>query len=231
MQLKTARLTGSGSGVVKYDIITALSVMALHSSATLQTTVMRLIAVVTARYNWRTDQLTVPQPDLARMWHVSERTVKRELKRMVGFGLLMCIRPGVRGRVAAYRLNYAELYRNTRQSWSAVGEDFESRMQDLSTPEQAKVVRVDFTAKATPLPVSEKNDLWTAALQELAETDPAHLHNWYMKLALESERDTDVVLRAPSAFVAQFVQTHLASRLVTALERQKGCPVRVEIRS
>ena len=48
MQLKTARLTGSGAGVVKYDIITALSVMALHSSATLQTTVMRLIAVVTA---------------------------------------------------------------------------------------------------------------------------------------------------------------------------------------
>ena len=92
------RLTGPEAGVIKYDLLTALSVAGLNGSPTLQTSLMRLIAAVTSRYNWRADELSVGQRDLARMWSVNERTVKREIKRLTDAQLLICTRGGVRGR-------------------------------------------------------------------------------------------------------------------------------------
>ena len=232
MQHKFARPTGPGAAVVKYDVITALSVLALRDGSTLQTTVLRLIALITARYNWKLDHFSVPQTDMARMWQVSDRTVKREVKRMVEAGLVICVRPGVRGRVAAYRLNYMQLSDNTRGIWADVGPDYDARMQEMQGPADAKIVKVDFAAKP---PVAsdilpQRDDVWGRVLTTLAETDPANLRNWYKKLDLVAVEPDCVVLRAPSGFVAQFVQTHLSRALVTALSREVGRQVGLEIK-
>ena len=228
MQIKSARPTGPGAAVVKYDVLTALSVMALREGQGMQTTVLRLIALMTARYNWKLDQVSVPQADMARLWNVSERTVKREIKRLVGSGLVVCLRAGVRGRVAAYRLNYAQLAQVSCGYWPDVGPDFEARMQDRAATGQSKVVKVDFTRAAAPvLPVAA--GVWGRVLEDLATSDPANLQNWYMKLGWVSEQGGKVVLSAPSGFVAHFVQTHLTRQLVPALARALGCPVRLEI--
>lgn len=232
MQSNIARPTGPGAGVVKYDVLTALSVMALRSSQTVQTTVLRLIALITARYNWKRDYFSVPQTDMARMWNVSERTVKREIKRLIASGLVVCVRSGVRGRVAAYRLNYTRLSEQSQTCWQDVGTDFQTRMQSMSNEPASKIVRVDFASRNThpkppDLPVAQ--DLWGRVLHDLAESDPANLHNWYMKLSWVSATGGHIVLAAPSPFVAQFVQTHLVRALVPALARQTGHSVTLEI--
>ena len=232
LQRQFARPTGPGAGVIKYDVITALSVMALHQGPTQQTTVLRLVALLTARYNWKLDQFCVAQSEMARMWNVSERTVKREIKRMVETGLLRCIRQGVRGRVGAYRLDYSRLFDQSRDSWSAVGVDFEDRMQATTATRDAKVVKVDFGPRpVTPVPdMPEGDDLWPRVLRALAQSDPDNLRNWYMKLRLGTVQDGRVTVDAPSGFVASFVQTHLAAQLSEALAREMGQGVRLSIR-
>ncbi len=232
MQQHFARPTGPGAGVIKYDVITALSLLALRDGPTLQMTVLRLIALITARYNWKRDHFSVPQADMARMWNVSERTVKREIKRMLSAGLVTCVRPGVRGRVGAYRLNYAHLSDCTRPLWADVGNDYDTRMQGMQGPSDAKVVKVDFAQRQPadkPLDLPFADGLWGRVLQRLAEADPANLRNWYMKLELQSSEPGRVVLTAPSAFVAQFVQTHLARALVTAFNQEMGQQTALEI--
>ena len=232
MQSNIARPTGPGAGVVKYDVLTALSVTALRGTQTLQTTVLRLIALITARYNWKLDHVSVPQKDMARMWRVSERTVKREIKRMISSDLVICVRPGVRGRVAAYRLNYPRLTEASQACWGDVGADFEARMQSMAPSPASKIVRVDFASKGTSetcptLPPAQ--DLWGRVLHDLAQSDPANLRNWYMKLSWVSATQDRVILAAPSPFIAQFVQTHLVRALVPALARQTGHPIALEI--
>ena len=229
LQRNFARPIGPGAGVVKYDVLTALSVMALHHSPVMQTTVLRLIALITARYNWKQDQFCVPQADMARLWNVSERTVKREMRRMVDGGLLRCIRQGVRGRVGAYRLNYDHLYDESRASWAAVGPDFEDRMQTRVAEADAKVVKVNFAAPRAPEALPAPDDLWGQVLHDLAETDAANLRNWYMKLSLEAVDGQHMTLRAPSGFVAGYVQTHLTPALTGAVARALGRSVRLVI--
>ena len=232
MQHQFARPTGPGAAFVKYDVITALSVLALRDGTTLQTTVLRLIALITARYNWKLDHFSVPQADMARMWRVSERTVKREVKRMVAAGLVTCIRPGVRGRVAAYRLNYAQLSDDTRAIWPDVGPDYDARMQDMRGPADTKVVKVDFAAKLPKMPdmMPHPDNVWGRVLHALAESDPANTGNWYRKLDLVAQEPDRIVLRAPSGFVAQFVQTHLSRALVAALSHEVGRQMALEIK-
>jgi hypothetical protein len=230
MQHQFARPTGPGASVVKYDVITALSILALRENQTVQTTVLRLIALMTARYNWKSDHVSVPQADMARMWNVSERTVKREIKRMVATGLIVCVRPGVRGRVGAYRLNYKQVCERTRGCWEDVGCDYDTRMRSMGGAAEAKVVKVDFSTKTLPLPEpSSSDDLWGNVLHALRQTDPANLHNWYMKLQVDAVGDDLLSLRAPSGFVAQYVQTHLAAALEKAVATVLRKRVTIEI--
>ncbi|WP_353473950.1 hypothetical protein PVT71_18660 [Salipiger sp. H15] len=176
---------------------------------------LRLVALVTARYNWRTDELTVGQREMARLWSVDERTVKREIKRLTKAEILLQLRPGVRGRVAAYRLNYAEVYRLSAPHWENVGPDFSARMEvqtPESTPAEEKVVRVDFGARAAeapaPQPQASEAGPWPRTLARLAQTEPGLHRSWFSGLAFDSFEQGLLMLKAPSAFAAQYVLTH-----------------------
>ncbi|MEP3348279.1 MAG: DnaA N-terminal domain-containing protein [Litoreibacter sp.] len=205
------KLTGPQAGSLKYDLLTALNVAGLHGSPTLQTSLMRLNAMVTARYNWRLDEVSIGHTELARLWDVNERTVKREMKRLSQDGWLICLRPGVRGRVGAYRLNYTRIYENTESSWPAVGPDFVDRMQEMSGAR--RVVKVDFAApKPTLVPLSpapEGSKGWAAVAKRLHETHPEIYESWFAKLKEIEATDTCINLQAPNAFVAEYIETHL----------------------
>ena len=209
MELK--KLTGPQAGSLKYDLLTALGVAGLHGSPTLQTSLMRLSAMVTARYNWRLDEISIGQAELARLWAVNERTVKREMKRLTQGGWIMCLRPGVRGRVGAYRLNYTRIYELTQPSWPAVGRDFADRMEEMSGAR--RVVKVDFSAtppKAVPLSVvPEGKTGWPAVARRLQQTHPELYESWFAKLKEGNKVPGDLNLVAPNAFVAGYVETHL----------------------
>ncbi|TMM49311.1 hypothetical protein [Sulfitobacter sabulilitoris] len=222
--MEQSRLTGALAGSLKYDLLTALTVMALHGSPTEQTTALRLAALVTARYNWKLDEFCVGQRDMARMWNVNERTVKREVRRMIERGLIVCRRQGVRGRVGAYRLNMARIAELSRPTWPAVGADFVARMDGFSEPVAANVVKFDFDTRNTApddAALPEKGT-WRSVLEHLARSDPANLRNWYAKLSFVGQSGGVVTLRAPSRFVGQFVEQRLSRPLSLALEEELG---------
>jgi DnaA N-terminal domain len=231
MELK--RLTGVEAGSMKYDVLTAMAIAGLHGTSTQQTSMMRLIALVTARYNWRRDELTVGQRDMARMWDVNERTVKREIKRLTKDNILICKRVGVRGRVGAYRLNLVEIGNISQKSWGAVGPDFDDRMTKNLPQQTTKVVKVDFGTK-TNVQVNKKAEdteigTWNAVLQTLKSTDAASYSNWYARLTLKTNIDGKIELNAPNKFVANYIQTHLHAALHKALEQELGVITQVRI--
>tara|TARA_R110000765_G_scaffold79015_3_gene155552 strand:+ start:210 stop:899 length:690 start_codon:yes stop_codon:yes gene_type:complete len=226
--MNTLRLTGPEAGVIKYDLLTALSVAGLNGSPTLQTSLMRLIAAVTARYNWRADELTVGQRDLARMWSVNERTVKREIKRLTDAQILVCKRSGVRGRVAAYRLNYSQIVKLSEKCWALVGPDFEERMcMRYQQQEPVKVVQLSDFSK----PYDDKVDIpgtWQSAMARLAQGNKDQFKAWFSQLQLISFEAGILRLKAPSKFAQRYIETHLSGPLLTAVEAELGPVMRVE---
>ena len=221
------RLTGPNAGSIKYDLITALSVAGLAGKPVLQTSMTRLVALITARYNWFRDEVTVGQRDLAKMWSVNERTVKREMKRLVDTRVLIKLRPGVRGRVAAYRLNYHEIINLSQPTWANVGPDFIERMSAIYPESQVKVVKVDFISKKIDdaQEVSEDTDdtetddraKWRAVRRLLREADPNVFRNWYDNLVFKGFSDGAVSLEAPNNFTANYIKTHHSVSLLAAL--------------
>lgn len=231
--MEAKQLTGPNAGSLKYDIFTALSVAGLHGSPGLHVSMLRLCALITARYNWRREELSVGQRDMARMWNVNERTVKREIKRWTEAQLLICKRPGVRGRVGAYRLNLAQVCRMSEPYWSAVGPDFVERMTAFNPVQASKVVKVDFGGANPEIPpqepVSAKKGTWRAAAQRFRQLHPENYVNWIAPLEFVSDDGRLLVLRAQTKFASRYIATHLMGALSEAIETEIGPMRRVEI--
>ncbi len=186
---------------------------------------MRLIALITARYNWRVDELTVGQKEMARLWSVDERTVKREIKRLTEYNILLQLRPGVRGRVAAYRLNYAEIFRLSEPVWKNVGSDFASRMETQTPKPAEKVVHVQFGQEkpvAVELEEQDAQDPWGRALRRLLQSEPLLFKSWYRDIQYVETKDQTIILRAPSKFIAQYIQSHHLKPLLGAIQLEFG---------
>ena len=234
------RLTGVNASSLKYDLLTALSVAALHGTPRYQISMARLGLLITARYNWRLDEFCVGQRDLARMWNVTERTVKREIKYWLEARIVICKRQGVRGRVGAYRLNYPEIYQQSEPHWAAVGPDFQERMAETNPVQPGKVVAVNFRTgqgneaeqgPSTAMAETETqgNPSWRAVCQRIRALHPAHYKNWIALLQFGKDDGYQVTLFANNQFVAHYVQTHLLSVIVEAVEATLGPRQRIAI--
>ena len=235
--MQQLRLNGPGAGSDKYDLLTALSVAALAQGGQLQVSLLRLMALITARYNWAQDELSMGQRDMALMWSVDERTAKREVKRLVDLGLLVVLQRGVKGRVARYRLDLGVVCTLTEAHWSRIGSDFEARMTGRHRPspppvEEPKVVRVDFAARIRQTPEAEPDapDPWGRVLQRLERADPARHAAWFAHLRLVSVEPDLLELQAPSGFVARYVATHFQPLLDAAVKSEFGAEIRCLLR-
>lgn len=169
------RLAGPGAGVRKYDMLTALAVAGLAGSPGFATSMTRLIALLTARYNWQRDEVSIGQAELARMWSVDVRTVKREIKRLGEYGLLAIKRAGARGRVSTYVLNHGRIDELTRGAWPLVGPDFEARMAGQRAPEESPQDTTVVPFRAASDSASE----WARARASLRQADRARARAWY----------------------------------------------------
>lgn len=226
--MNSLRLTGPEAGVLKYDLLTALSVAGLNGSSTLQMSILRLVAVVTARYNWRADEFVVGQRDLARMWSVNERTVKREVKRLTESGLLICKRPGVRGRVGAYRLNQARIAEMSKPCWPLVGPDFEARMGERYTRVEVNVVPLRPVLESNPAnPVSAMPGTWEKAMARLASDEPNQFNAWFAKLGFCSFVGGTLTLSCESTFAQRYIDAHLTHVLLRVVEDEMGPVARI----
>lgn len=209
------RLTGPNAGSLKYDVLTALSVTGLHSAPGQQISLHRLSSILTARYNWGREELSLGQRDMARMWNVHERTVKREIKRWTDSGLLICLSPGVRGRVALYRLNLTHVFEISEPHWPCVGTDFVARMDALRPVARPVVVPLAFAP--TPAPAQTPAAGWDAVRTRLHATLPDKFEAWIAPLKFISDDGRFVTLQAPSTFAARYLEVHLMSPLTAAI--------------
>lgn len=195
----------------KYDLLTALGSWGLAQDKSVQRQVLRLICLITARYNWADDLLQSPQSEIAQLWSVDVRTVKREMATFRERGWMVEKQRATRGRQCQLGLNIEQILRDTESHWDDAGRGLRARL----TPKEAPTV--------IPFPrVVQGSGRWAELAVKLAAQDLAVYQAWFAALTLVSEAE-ELVLRAPSSFHASYVRTHFLPRL----EQACGAPVRL----
>lgn len=224
------RPTGPGAASQKYDLLTALGAHGCAAPGHDRVISLRLMTLVTARYNWARDELSAGRAEIARLWAVNERTVKRDLARLKTRGWLFVRRPSARGRVTIYGIDWQAILLETRPVWSAIGPDFEERLAAQGGAGTA----AGNTAPATtvvPFPPAparreparetsgDTRSAWDRALALMALHDPAFCRNWLTAVRPMGVRDGILTLAAPTPFHAQYLATHGEARMLSALTR------------
>lgn len=213
------KMVGRAAPERKYDLITALGTHGLQSDPHRAKLVLRFVTLLTARYNWRREELSVGQREIARLWAVTERTVKRELGKLRALGWLELTSPAARGRVARYRVNIDAVLTTTRESWPAVGPDFAARLSGVEAAtlehgEERKVIALDAVRVARG---DEGGSDWSRLCAAIAADAPEHYAAWLAPLSLISqEPDGTLRLAAPSEFHATYVELHFVERMLAA---------------
>lgn len=209
------RPSGQGAATRKYDLLTALGAHACGGSKFQQRLVLRFMTIITARYNWQRDELTMGRAEIARLWQVDERTVKREIAKLKLCGWLVVKRAAARGRVTVYGIDWDRVLEDTRDAWACVGPDFEMRIAEIrgATPDNAEARKV----VAFPAP-SAGDAEWDRALAYLAREEPAFSAHWLTPLRRVGVSGGILELEAPSAFHAQYLMSQAATRLLRAVQ-------------
>ncbi|WP_425041569.1 hypothetical protein [Primorskyibacter sp. S187A] len=210
-----AKIAGRNAGALKYDVLTAMGAFALSQPKGKQRLILRLMTLITARYNWARDELSVGQREIARLWSVDERTVKREMAKLRAMGWLELRRAGVRGRVAQYGLGLTAILDDTRPRWADVGPDFLYRLDDAPLPDN--VVPLSPRGQVAPPPI-DGNTEWSLAKSLLHGEDTSLYAAWFGALERERRDGSRLTLRAPSRFCATYVMTHLQNQLLRAVQ-------------
>lgn len=210
---------GRNGATRKYDLLTVLGAYALGSGKTMQRQSLRLICLITARYNWQGDELSVGQAEIARLWAVDLRTVKREMAALRERGWLIEKRAAARGRVTLYGLGIARILDDTRGAWERVGPDLVARLDEgaanATAPQQ-------IAGQVIPFPVSSMQAAdtpWGRVREVLAAEHPALFGAWFSQLEEIAGEAGFITLRAPSAFLASYVTTRLSAQLAAAAQR------------
>ncbi|MEQ6250847.1 hypothetical protein ABMC89_18325 [Sulfitobacter sp. HNIBRBA3233] len=204
---------GRGAAARKYDFITAIGAHALSKGKHEQRLALRFLTLVTARYNWARDDLSVGQHEIANLWSVDTRTVKREMAKLRALGWLVVRRQGARGRVTQYGIDIQRILDDTKPIWPSVGPDFDLRMS--GAPETSDVVPLPVRGKVTPPDISDATE-WSLAQGLLHAEDPGLYGSWLRALTRVERAGGRLTLRAPSRFHGAYVQTHLAARVLVA---------------
>ncbi|OSP55828.1 hypothetical protein [Pseudoruegeria sp. SK021] len=209
------RPLGQGAASKKYDMLTALGAYACAGSKFQHKLVLRFITLVTARYNWQRDELSIGRTEIARLWQVNERTVKRELAKLKDLDWVTVKRPAARGRVTTYSIDWAIILRDTRESWDNVGPDFTQRLTGQVLPEPRPTV----IAFPGPTLSIDGETEWDQAQGILAREDPAFHASWLTALRRRELRMDVLLLQAPTAFHAQYLTIHALDRLSRAVSK------------
>jgi DNA-binding transcriptional MocR family regulator len=181
--------------------------------------------LLTARYNWARDELSIGQREIARLWSCTERTVKREMAKLRGLGWLVVKRQGARGRVTTYGLDTAAMLTATKAIWPEIGSDFVIRLEGAPSPSV-----VPFPVKgAVPAPDLADATEWGLARNILYQQDAGRYGAWLQALQRIGRAGGRLTLKAPSRFHAAYVQTHLTGAVLHACQTVDEAVTAVEI--
>ena len=208
--MEALKPVGPGASARKYDILSAMMAYALREDKSTQRLVMRLMALITTRYNWQRDELCTGQREIARLWSVDQRTVKREMAKLRARGWLVQKRQGARGRVSVYGLGRAQITEDTREAWPLIGEDFVMRFDpDAHQGTESKVVPLRPVEPPRP-----DGTVWATALMRLHAANASSYANWFSALVQDRLEDGCLVLVAPNRFHARYVAANHRERLL-----------------
>ncbi|PZX10328.1 DnaA N-terminal domain-containing protein [Palleronia aestuarii] len=224
-RIRPTPFNGAVGASFKYDVLTAIGAYACAGDLNRQRVCLRFVTLLTARYDWKRDILNVGQREIASLWSVNERTVKREMARLREIGWLVLKRPAARGRVAQHGLGLDTVMADTSPSWAIVGPDFLERMagpKPVSDIPDRNVVpfRRDY---------AERGGSWADIEQRLLNSDPAGFAAWIAPLHFERIEEGRLILSARSSFHASFVRTHHAGAILAHAVRVRSDIVSVEI--
>ena len=214
---------GRGAASRKYDIISALTAFSLGQNKSTQRRTLRLIGLITARYNWTNDELSIGQRHIAKLWSVDERTVKREMARLRESGWLVLKSQGARGRVSVYSLGISQIMVDTQPSWAKIGEDFVCRMN----PEHVATTKSNVVPLQTKRASPSADSIWGRSLARLREIDCATCSNWFEALTEVGVEDGYLVLLAPTKFHARFVDNNHKDLIKAAVHTLEQLEVRI----
>jgi hypothetical protein len=214
--MQLPRPVGREAASRKYDILSALMAFALSKDKHIQRQVLRMMALITTRYNWQRDELTMGQGKIAWLWSVDDRMVKREMARFRSQGWLVLKRQGARGRVSVYGMDLNRMLEDTRPVWPLIGEDFIARLEPAEAAGQG--VSNVVPLRAVPAPVSD-GSVWDTAQAWLHGEDAATYGAWFHALTDAGMEANALTLAAPTRFHATYVATNLKERLLAALRR------------
>jgi hypothetical protein len=208
---------GRNGPVQKYDLLSVLGAHGLAAGKTGQRLTLRLICLITARYNWQSNELSVGQGEIAKLWSVDLRTVKREMAVLRGREWLVEKRGAARGRVTLYGLGIAKIFADTRPDWGRIGPDLVARLDGPMVPETLAPSNV---VPFAPIPASHPDgSIWQQALALLYAKEPTVFAAWIAGLTLLSNEGGHIVLKAPSVFHANYVSIHQMADILSALRR------------
>lgn len=223
--MRAAKPTGRNAAVMKYDILTALGAHGCGADKHMQRLVLRFITLIVARYNWTGDELSVGQREIAALWSVDERTVKREMARLRDLGWLVTKRAAARGRVAVHGIDLPAIMASTRTGWDRIGQDFAARM---AGPEAAPApIGNVISFPGTPRP--EGQGLWPRVQAALHAENPALYAAWFAVLDPVTGPEGLLRLRAPTRFHAAFVMTHHQDWLTALAQAADPAVTAVEV--
>lgn len=213
--MQVIRPVGREAAAKKYDILSALMAHAHAGDQHRQRLILRFMSLITTRYNWQRNELTMGQREIARLWCVDERTVKRDMARLRSLGWITIKRQGARGRVAVLGFDLERIMLDTRSAWENIGPDFVERAGGAGavTPSDQKVVPF---RRAEAMPAGS---VWAGARGRLAAEDPPIFEAWLAGLADGGVEGGRLTLIAPTGFHASYIRTHLINRLTVAVQR------------
>ncbi len=212
--------------MVKYDLLTALGAHACAGDKNRQRLVLRLITLIVARYNWIADEISVGQREMAALWSIDERSVKRDLARFRELGWLVVKRPAARGRVAVHGLDQAAIFAASRDDWGRVGPDFVNRMTGPSHAEQPDAP----ASNVVTFPVQRPGaGTWLQLQARLHREDPHSFGAWFAALQCDETEEGILRLSAPSRFHADYLRDKYLVRLQRLAETVDPAIRRVEI--
>jgi DnaA N-terminal domain len=208
---------GQNAATRKYDLISILGAHGLAGGKAGQRLALRLICLITARYNWLSNELSVGQGEIAKLWSVDLRTVKREMAVLRARGWLVEKRGAARGRVTLYGLGIDQILADTRPDWGRIGSDLVARLdgpmpQDTSVPSNV----VQFVPLAA---APDEDTLWGKVRSVLHAEQPTVFAAWIAAMEMIAVEDGQIVLKAPSVFHASYVSTHLAAGILAVMRR------------
>ena len=224
--MQVIRAVGREAAAKKYDLLSAMMAHGLAGDKHRQRLFLRLMALITTRYNWQRDELTIGQREIGRLWCVDERTVKRDMAKLRALGWLEIKQQGARGRVSVLGLNLDRILLDTKPQWDNIGPDFVARLGGDQPAPASNVVPLH---RAEPAPPTEPGSAWAEARARLAEEDRVLFDAWFASLVEAGVRDGCLTLFAPSRFHASYVETHLIERLRIALRRSDARIAKVRV--